>query len=311
MAYFLGIDGGGTKTRCVLGDETTVLATAMSGGSNVVRLGVQQAREAIHSVIRQACAAAAIVPAQIKAVCIGAAGAARPEIVGQVRNILIEILPDLRSENIEVTGDAEIALESAFGFGPGAIVIAGTGSIAYGRDTTGKIVRAGGWGFAISDEGSGHWIGRRAVAAILTALDRLEETALTSHVLREWKLQTLDELVQAANATPPPNFPQLFPIVLRAAEASDPIAHRLLINAGKELAALATIVLQRLAPGKNHFPVATTGSVFRQSQVVREVFHQELQTTFRDIEVRQDTVNPVDGALARARRLGTSQGTLR
>ena len=65
-----------------------------------------------------------------------------------------------------------IALEAAFGSGPGVIVIAGTGSIAYGRNREGQTARAGGWGFAISDEGSGHWIGRTAVAAAIARLGR-------------------------------------------------------------------------------------------------------------------------------------------
>src|ERR1700687_1165828 len=83
MAYYLGIDGGGTKTRCVLGDEMTVLATAMSGGSNIVRLGEMQQREPLHAAVRQVCAPATLSPAQISAVCIGATGADRPEIVAK------------------------------------------------------------------------------------------------------------------------------------------------------------------------------------------------------------------------------------
>ena len=98
------------------------------------------------------------------------------------------------------------------------IAIAGTGSIVYGRDAAGHTARAGGWGFAVSDEGSGHWIGRRAISAILSARDQGLETALTAMVLHAWKLATLDELVQQANSTPPPDFPRLFPIVLRAAD---------------------------------------------------------------------------------------------
>src|ERR1035441_6286647 len=171
MPYYLGIDGGGTKTRCVLADETIVLAKAMTGGSNIVRLGETHAKEALHSAIRQACATARISPDQIRAVCIGAAGAARPEIAAKIRSILAELIPEINPEsartNIEVVGDTEIALEAAFGAGPGVIAIAGTGSIAYGRDAAGHTARAGGWGFAVSDEGSGHWIGRRAISAIL------------------------------------------------------------------------------------------------------------------------------------------------
>jgi N-acetylglucosamine kinase-like BadF-type ATPase len=316
MPYYLGIDGGGTKTRCLLADETTVLAKAMTGGSNIVRLGEMQAREALHTAIRQACATARISPDQIRAVCIGAAGAARPEIAAKIRSILAELIPELIPEinpesartNIEVFGDTEIALEAAFGAGPGVIAIAGTGSIAYGRDAAGRTARAGGWGFAVSDEGSGHWIGRRAISAILNARDQGLETTLTSLVLQAWKLTTIEELVQQANSTPPPDFPRLFPIVLRAADEADAIARELLANAGAKLANLAAIVVRRLAPlvplpmlPAAMLPIAMTGSVFRQSPYVRQVFYNALQTSFPGIDVRQDLADPVEGALSRAR----------
>jgi glucosamine kinase len=317
MAYYLGIDGGGTKTRCVLGDESMLLATAMSGGSNIVRLGETQAREALHTAVRQVCATANISPAQISAICIGAAGADRPEIAAKIRTILVELISEIGPEivltKIEVVGDMTIALEAAFGAGPGVIAIAGTGSIAYGRDANGHTARAGGWGFAISDEGSGHWIGRRAISSILSAHDQGLETSLTAMVLQAWKLNTLDELVRQANSTPPPDFPRLFPIVLRAADEGDSIARDLLTDAGAKLAGLAAMVVRRLAtdtpadmllvsmPNVATLPVAMTGSVFRQSPDVRQVFYNTLQTNFPGIDVRQDIVDPIEGALARAR----------
>jgi N-acetylglucosamine kinase-like BadF-type ATPase len=317
MAYYLGIDGGGTKTRCVLADETTVLAKAMTGGSNIVRLGETQARDALHTAIHQVCATAKISPDQIRAICIGAAGAARPEIAAKIRSMLAELTPETSLTNIEVVGDTEIALEAAFGAGPGVIAIAGTGSIVYGRDAAGHTARAGGWGFAVSDEGSGHWIGRRAISATLSARDAGVETALTAMVLQAWKINTIDELVQQANSTPPPDFPRLFPVVLRAADEGDSVARDLLADAGAKLATLAAIVVRRLVPQPPHapadvsragmlpvapLPVAMTGSVFRQSPYVRQVFYETLEKSFPGIDVCQDLADPVEGALARAKR---------
>ena len=300
MAFYLGIDGGGTKTRCVLGSETDALATAISGGCNVVRLGEAQARESLHAVIRQVCAAGKVSADQIDAVCLGAAGAARPEIAAKLRRILTEVDPRFTS-NIEVVGDAEIALEAAFGKGPGVIAIAGTGSIVHGRDASGQTARAGGWGFAISDEGSGHWIGRHAISTLLRARDEGRETTLTPLILDAWKLDSIDALIQSANATPPPEFPRLFPIAQRAAEEGDSIALELLSRAGAELATLAAIVLRRIAPWTPYVPVAMTGSVFRQSEEVRRVFYNELVASFPGIKLLEDFVDPVMGALTRAR----------
>ncbi len=296
--FYLGIDGGGTKTRCALGDETSVLATSVAGGSNVVRLGEAQAREALHAAVRRACSTANISPDQIRRICIGAAGAARPEIAAKIRAILSEVTP----APVEVVGDMVIALEAAFGSGPGMIAIAGTGSIVWGRDAAGHTARAGGWGFAISDEGSGHWIGRHAISAILSAHDESLDTAMTDLVLHAWNLSTLDELVQKANSLPPPDFPRLFGAVLRAAEQGDPVASSLLTEAATHLSKLTAMVIRRLAAQPPYAPVAMTGSVFRQSNDVRKVFYNMLQGTFPGIEIRPALAVPVEGALARARR---------
>jgi N-acetylglucosamine kinase-like BadF-type ATPase len=303
VAFYLGIDGGGTKTRCALGDETRTLGTAIAGASNVIRVGEVLAREALHASVREACAAARITPDRIASICIGAAGAARPEVSGIIQRILSELTP----ASIEVVGDTLIALETAFGAGPGVIVIAGTGSIAYGRDATGRTCRAGGWGYAISDEGSGHWIGHRAISAILRARDAAQHTALEPMVLAAWHLQTFDELVQAANSQPPPDFPRLFSVVLKASAEGDSSARALLADAGSQLAGLTANVIERLTPHSPHVPVAMTGSVFRQSTEVRQVFYNSLQARFPGLEVRGDLVEPVEGALARARRTGATK----
>ncbi len=305
MAYYLGIDGGGTKTRCLLADETTVLATSMTGGCSIIRQGEQQAREALHRAIRQVCATAKVSPDRIHAICVGVTGAARPEIAAKIRSIIAELIPGEALAKIEIVGDTLIALEAAFGAGPGIITIAGTGSIAYGRNAAGHTARAGGWGFAISDEGSGLWIGRRAVSAILRAHDQGLQTSLGAMIFQAWKISNVDELVQQANSTPPPDFPRLFPAVLKAAGNGDTVASDLLTEAGTKLADLVAIVIRRLASDatENNPPIATTGSVFRQSPDVRRVFYNTLQANFLGIDVRQDVADPVEGALARARRM--------
>lgn len=298
--YFLGIDGGATTTRCALGDETCVLATASAGGSNVIRLGEAQVREALHSVIKQACSGANISPDQIQGICIGAAGAAREEVANVIRRFISELTP----APVTVVGDMVTALEAAVGSGAGVITNAGTGSFAYGRNDAGNTARAGGWGFAISDEGSGQWIGREAVSAVLRAEDSGTKTALRGLILREWKLNSLDELVRGANATPPPEFPRLFPLAVRAAEGGDQEATALLQRAGTHLAGLAAMVIGRLLPRPPHAPVAITGSVFRQSAIVRQVFYNDLEGRFPGIQVRTEPVEPVSGALALARKMG-------
>lgn len=313
MAYYLGIDGGGSKTTCAVGDDASELATVNAGPSNITRVGEARARESLHQAIRQACAAAKIDPRQVYRACIGAAGAGREEIVGAVREIVAELIPG----EIEVVGDMQIALAAAFGAGPGVIVIAGTGSIGYGRDVQGRTARAGGWGFAISDEGSAHWIGRTAVSSLLRAVDQGVDDGKDAHaggdaspLFRElkaaWNPHSFDEFVRTANSNP--DFAALFPVVLRSADGGDAGAQRVLVDAGRELAQVAAIVARRLfaedSASAPVVPLAMVGGVFRHSYKVREVFCEELHKLEPRAEVRAEVVEPVAGALQMARMFG-------
>jgi len=256
VAYYLGIDGGGSKTTCAVGDELSQLATAVAGPSNITRVGEVRARESLHQAIREACATAKTAPQQVQRACIGVAGAGRAEVGGIVRTMVAEMI----SGEIEVVGDLLIALEGAFGEGAGVIVIAGTGSVAYGRNAQGKTARAGGWGFAVSDEGSAHWIARSAVTSVLQAIDQQTDHRKDSqasaaalslfHDLKSaWRLRSLDEFVLAANSGP--DFAALFPAIQAAADAGDALAQRVLSQAGGELSRLAGIVIRRLFTGQD------------------------------------------------------------
>jgi N-acetylglucosamine kinase-like BadF-type ATPase len=304
VRYYLGIDGGGTKTTCAVGDETSILATAESGPSNVIRVGESRARESLQQSVRQACAAAGITPAEITQTCVGASGAARPEVAARIRSFLAEIIPT----PIEVVGDMHIALEAAFHTSAAVAVIAGTGSIAYTRDREGSVVRAGGWGFAIGDEGSAHWIGRTAVSAILRASDRSEvppgefvQSPMASALCKAWGVSSLNDLALAANSIPPPDFAALSHAVFAS---EDEIAMQVLSSAARELAEIAAVVVGRLCAREHHeaVPVAMTGGVFRHSLVVREAFYNELRKMESRAQVLSQVVDPVEGALRVARR---------
>jgi glucosamine kinase len=300
VPYYLGIDGGGTKTTCAVGDATTLLATATAGPSNIVRVGEGQTRESLLAAVRQACAAAGIGPGQVERTCVGGSGAARPELARVVREILAEIV----TTPVHVVGDMEIALEAAFGSEPGVIVIAGTGSIAYGRDRQGRTARAGGWGFAIGDEGSAHWIGRAAVMAVLRSSDRnkaIAESSLAKGLFRTWKVNSVLDLADAANSVPPPDFSALFPAVIAS---KDELANEVLARAGRELAEVAAVVIGRLFPDQQmrSVPVGMVGGVFRHAAVVRDTFYNELRRLAPRAEINPQVVDPVEGALRMARR---------
>ncbi len=299
---YLGVDGGGSKTSCWIGDESSVLGRGRAEGSNLLRVGEAKAKQALTRAIELACADAKIPPDKIDYACVGLAGAARTEVSGAVKRILASILP----APVEVFGDMVIAMEAAFGEGPGIVVISGTGSIAYGRDAHGQTVRVGGWGAAVSDEGSAYWIGKAAVTAALRDFDEGQPTLLLEAVMKSWQVETQAQTVIVANAlSPPADFAALCPAVCLAADMGDISARRVLARAGEELAVLAHIALRRLFKEDSEVQIAMAGSVFTHSHVVRESFSDVLKKDHPATLIQSATVEPVSGALALARKNAT------
>jgi len=298
MVFYLGVDAGGSKTEFAVGDEHTILGRASTGSCKVQRVGEEVARAALHAGIREACTRARVAPQELARTCIGMAGASDPKVALLVQRIAQEVVGGA----VEVVGDNTIAMEAAFRGTPGVITIAGTGSIVYGRNERGESARAGGWGPVISDEGSAEWIGRRAVAASVRAVDTGQSTALNKAIMQAWHVATREDIVRLSNAFPRPDFAGLYPHVLHAANAGDAIARDLLMLAGTELAGLTKIVIRRLWPGRHAVRVCVAGGVFTSSTLVRQVFSNALRAERPDVAVSFGHVHPVAGALALARK---------
>jgi N-acetylglucosamine kinase-like BadF-type ATPase len=298
VPFFLGIDGGGTKTRCVVGDEKSVLGTGSGSGCNILRVGEACAQDSLARAIHEACLAAGVSPQQIARTCAGISGAADDGIASLVQRSLIEVVGGA----IEVIGDMEVALEGAFGGDPGIVVIAGTGSIAYGRNTRGERARAGGWGRVVSDEGSGHWIAVKALAAALRVRDRGLSADLLDRLMTALEVRTADDLVIRVNSDPVRDYASLFPVVLASAEAGDHEAADVLEDAGRELARLAEILIDRLFVEADEVLVATHGGVFAGSTQVLQSFQRNLRTLCPRTSCLNQEIDPALGALERARR---------
>ncbi len=297
MTHYLGIDGGGTKTTCIVGDEANILGRAATGASNVIRVGEEAAREALRRAVLDACAQSGIDPAKVSWTVAGVAGVGRPEIHDFVEKVLREVV----GGGVRVVSDAESALRAAFGDGAGVIVIAGTGSIALAQNDKGNMARAGGWGWAISDEGSGPWIGRTAVAAILRARDAGEDSELEQRILRKWQLADREQLVRVANAEPQPDFGALLQEVAAAASAGDAIALEVFVKAGEELARLAKLAAGHYFGRTAEVRVAMSGGAFAHAPNLGEAFYNSLQTQLPNAALLPDLVDPVLGALQMAR----------
>jgi N-acetylglucosamine kinase-like BadF-type ATPase len=298
----LGIDSGGTKTDSAIADETAVLGRGYAAAGKPDRVGDQRSRAALHSAIERACAAARIDPKHIERACIGIAGASRPEVLQSVREAVSQLVPG----EIYIVGDMKIAMEAAFAGQPGVVVMSGTGSIAYGMNERGEVARAGGWGPVISDEGSGDWIGRQAVATVLRAHDSGQSTKLIAAIVKAWRLATVEDIIRVVNASPRPDFAALVPDILRIAHEGDPVAHDIFMHAGVELGRLARTVIRRLWPNTRHtVRVCIGGGIFHNSKKVRLAFANTLRSERPNVSINLGTVLPVAGAISLARKLGT------
>ncbi|MCU1284573.1 MAG: ATPase BadF/BadG/BcrA/BcrD type [Acidobacteriales bacterium] len=306
MGFYLGIDAGGSKTECAVADEHDVLARFTGATCKIQRVGVETATATLRSVVQSALSAATIPATDIDRACIGISGASQRSVVDWSKQTLASLIPG----QITVVGDNVIAHESAFHGGAGVLLIAGTGSIAYGRNEKGEVARAGGWGPVVSDEGSGDWIGRTAINAALRSLDRGQRSALVATVLEAWKASSYDDIVRLSNGSPPPDFAALFPRVLAAADGGDASALEVLNAAGTELARLALAVMQKLWPDDKSAPVqvAAAGGVLTNSPQIREAVHRGMRAERPRAAIGNQIVDPIIGALylARHAELGTS-----
>lgn len=300
MAYYIGIDGGGTKTECILGDDEHVRARMSAPSCKIQVVGKMAAQVVLQNLIRGTCAQAKITPERVSRVCIGVAGYSGHGIAAALTAMVWELarLP------VDVVGDHAIAMQAAFGDGPGVLVIAGTGSIAHGRDERGRMVRVGGWGPSISDEGSGNWIGRRAVSAMMRTADRGQFTALEKRIMDLFNVRRREDVATVANQKNLADFAALAPDVMDAARSGDGLATEILNQAGTELAALAEDVIRQLwpQPRSEAVPVGVVGGVFRNVEEVRFAFERLLRNRRADVAPLGEIVDPAVGALELARR---------
>jgi glucosamine kinase len=299
MSLFLAIDAGGTKTRCLLADETRVLARATTGSIKLMRVGEAEASSRLHAMLAEVAALADVNLSDVTQTCIGLAGLS----IDAVREWIEREINRTVGGALLLAGDDEIALDGAFHGGPGILIIAGTGSVVLGRAADGAIYHAGGWGPAIGDEGSGFWIGQEALRAGFWAHDRNVATTLLTEIGELWGAKSLGEIVEKGNDRPSPDFAALAPVVTRCADAGDELATAVLERAGVELAEQAALVAIKMKESgvKRKIDAAYTGSVLEHISQVRSAMVAALKVSSPGVKVMEGAVDALEGALWRAR----------
>jgi N-acetylglucosamine kinase-like BadF-type ATPase len=300
MKLFLGVDGGQSGTTAVIGDASgRVLGTGEAGPCNHAAAGEGRAKleRAVAGSVAEACDQAGLDPraVEFEAACFGMSGG--PE---DKRDIISAIL---RVKHLIMTNDAVIALAGATRDGAGIITIAGTGSIAFGRNAHGRTARAGGWGYIFGDEGGAFDIVRRALRASL----RMEEgwgppTRLREILLDATGSRDANEMLHRfyGDEWPRSRVARLAPLVDRAAIESDAVALEIVQGAAQDLAMLAGSVRGQLWSAGEAVQVAYIGGVF-ESELLLGRFRMLVEMA-EGVTCGPPLRGPAEGALQEALR---------
>lgn len=305
--HVVGIDAGGTKTVALLADgEGRIIGEGRAGAANLQTEGELEVEKILHTVIERATEGR---HEGIAAVCLGMAGVDRQDDAVIIRDVMRRL--GFRT-NAVIVNDALIALVAGAGQNPGVVVISGTGSIAYGVNGDGMAARAGGWGPTLGDEGSGYWIGRRALVAVMREVDgRGPRTALTPLVLRHFSLPRPEALVAEIYHQPQGRrvIGSLGAVVDRARADGDPVAIDIMTHAADELALASGSVISRLGMRGEPFPIVLAGGMLRESAWLASELRRRMAEVAPRAVVGPLTEEPAVGAVRLA--LAEARGGVR
>jgi N-acetylglucosamine kinase-like BadF-type ATPase len=301
-AYVIGIDGGGTKTSAQLCDRFGMnLAEVTGGPSNFQIIGTANAALAIVDLIQDCCRVARVGVSELRLVFAGLTGAGRPSDQEAMKSALqIEAVKRRMPRGIFVVeSDARIALEGAHGGKPGIIVIAGTGSIVFGKDKLGNVHRSGGWGRIIGDEGGGFTIGKLALRAVARDFDGRDRTRMRSMIATRFSLDSPEAMIRAVYKDAL-EIATLTPIVLEAAGKRDQPARAILAGQANELAADVAQVARKIKRQGEKVSVAFVGNIAGNKNFFSAELHKRIRAKVKSARIVNATYTPVHGAVLMA-----------
>ena len=304
MAFIVvGVDGGGSKTHVIVADEQGKTIGEVTGPGSAVRPGqAEHSATVIADAVRDALASVEMTHVPPRVVAVGVAGAGRET----ERQELWQALSakDLGTELV-IHSDFSIALDDAFGDGPGVLLIAGTGSVAFGRSPAGATARCGGWGPVCGDEGSGAWIGRKALSVVTSSADGREpETALTGAILTAAQVNETTDLIAWAASAAPGELATLAPVVLSVADSGDLRANALITLAVEELVLhVRALSRQLFVDERAALPLALSGGLLSRGSTLRKRLEHRLKSAVPGATIRTEPVVAARGAVRAALRI--------
>lgn len=297
MTYFIGVDGGASKTAALVVDEHgKALGRGLAGASNHLRVGIEEATRNVEHAVNIALVEAGIAIRNVEYAYCGIAGADHPIHRQRVVDALRIFFP---RGNFVVDTDARVALTGAVGFGPGIVIISGTGSVAFGRNPAGEEARAGGWGPTLGDEGSGYWIAREGLSAIVRAHDgRGFSTRMTDLLCEAYDMcepAELPHFVYAAT-THVDDIARYGKLVIDAAKDGDDVAREILARGGSELAECVLAIARKLHMTEAQFPVAYVGGAFHAAEMLLSPMRLRIERDAPGATLAPPQRTPVEGA---------------
>ena len=294
--FWFGLDGGGTRARIALVDESLhMVAYAEGASTNIYSATPEQVARNLQDIISQACTMVGIEPEELQGGCIGSAGLGRMKEVDWYRMVITSILGD--AVHVVLCTDGEILLCGGLGSLEGFCLISGTGSLALGRSPDGQLVRAGGWGYRLGDEGSAWWIGHMAIVRSLRSREGRDiPTSLLEPILREFDLACAEDLVEFIHhRSSKAQEASIAPIVTSLAQDGDALALRILQEAAEELVALIGSVIERM-PSTVKMELVLAGGVFDHDMIVRNRFLERFGLIYPLFSIIEPKGSALDGA---------------
>lgn len=303
MSYIIGIDGGGTKTHCLLTkSDGSIIHECLGGPSNFLVQGIEPVCTALWDLI-QSCVNEKNIPlSQIEFILLGTTGAGRRTDAERLEKGFLNYLKNknLDVKNFRVESDARIALEGAFSGKPGSILIAGTGSIMFGKDAKGNIHRVGGFGRFLGDEGSGYMIGRKGLVAVSKQFDGRGEHTLISELLKEkFKIDSPEVLITEIYKN---NFDiaSAAPIVIEAAEQNDKLALKIVDDETDELLLHISTMQKKL--NVEILLTAFIGGIITHKNIYSDTLRKKINEQMSNVLVKDAENSPAMGAVLMAKQ---------
>lgn len=307
----IGVDGGGSRTRGILYRGEVCLAQAETGTARVGNVGVVESSERLLNLVRDLLRMGGMEGEHIDAVTIGLAGVWLAEEQQRSKQLITLFAKERKIDigTLTVASDAAIALEGALNGKPGIVLIVGTGTIAIGKTPEGEIVRCGGWGIELSDEGSGAWIGREGLTAIVRSFDgRGKKTMLADLLIKFFPAinPRQPRTIVAAYNEKMFDYPSVAPFVMECAQHDDEVCLDIIRRGTAHLMEMVTVLRNQHFGAMDVVEIACVGGIMESDTIVARQMTQALGEA-KGVRKIKPVASPLLGAVSLGKKLIRSE----